>query len=122
MKQTLKPSIVYWIDDKLYLNITYRCSNNCRFCIKNFRKGLSGFNLKLEKDPTISQVKDQLNEILNIKNWTEIVFCGFGEPTEKFDLLLEVTKWIKVILKLVANGGAGQICRPICPSPQPGTP
>ena len=95
MKQNTNPSIVYWIDDKLYLNITNRCSNNCRFCIKNFRNGLSGFNLKLEKDPTISQVKDQLKEVLNIKNWTEIVFCGFGEPTEKFDLLLEVTRWIK---------------------------
>ena len=95
MKQNTNPSIVYWIDDRLYLNITNRCSNNCRFCIKNYRNGLGGFNLKLEKDPTILQFKDQLKEVLNIKNWTEIVFCGFGEPTEKFDLLLQVTRWIK---------------------------
>lgn len=110
MMQTLKPTIVYWIDYKLYLNITNRCSNNCRFCIKNFRKGISGFNLKLEKDPTILQVIDQLKEILSIKNWNEIVFCGFGEPTEKFDLLLEVTRWIKqhygkpVIFRVNTNG------------------
>jgi TatD family-associated radical SAM protein len=108
MKQTQRPSAVYWIEDKLYLNIT----NRCKFCIKNFRKGLSGFKLELLKDPTISEVIDELNEILNTKNWSEIVFCGFGEPTQKLDLLLEVTKWIKrhyskpVLFRVNTNGQA----------------
>lgn len=110
MKQTQRPSVVYWIDDKLYLNITNRCSNRCKFCIKNFRKGLSGFKLELSKDPTISQVIDELKEVLNTKNWSEIVFCGFGEPTEKLDLLLEITKWIKrhygkpILFRVNTNG------------------
>jgi TatD family-associated radical SAM protein len=110
MKQIQRPSSVYWIDDKLYLNITNKCSNKCKFCIKNFRRGLSGFKLELSKDPTISQVIDELKEVLNTKNWSEVVFCGFGEPTEKLDLLLEVTKWIKrhygkpVLLRVNTNG------------------
>jgi TatD family-associated radical SAM protein len=117
MKQTQRPSVVYWIDDKLYLNITNRCSNRCKFCIKNFRKGLSGFKLELSKDPTISQVIDELKEVLNTKNWSEIVFCGFGEPTEKLDLLLEITKWIKrhygkPILFRVNTNGQGYVLNP----------
>jgi TatD family-associated radical SAM protein len=112
MRQMQRPNSVYWIDDKLYLNITNRCSNRCKFCIKNFRKGLSGFKLKLLKDPTFLQVIDELKEVLNKKNWNEIVFCGFGEPTEKLDLLLEITKWIKrhygkpVLLRVNTNGQA----------------
>lgn len=95
MNKNQKESIVYWIGEKLYLNITNKCSNSCRFCIKNFRRGLSGFKLELSKEPTNTQVIEALKEVMNTKNWNEIVFCGFGEPTERLDLLLEVTTWIK---------------------------
>lgn len=95
MQNNKKPSIVYWIDNKLYLNITNKCSNKCSFCIKNFRQGLNGFKLELINEPTIIQVIEAIKEIINTKNWSEIVFCGFGEPTERLDLLLEITKWIK---------------------------
>lgn len=30
-----------------------------------------------------------------MRSWDEVVFCGFGEPTEKLDVLLEVTRWIR---------------------------
>jgi len=30
-----------------------------------------------------------------MKSWDEAVFCGFGEPTERLDILLEVAQWIK---------------------------
>lgn len=95
MKNNHKESIVYWIDEKLYLNITNKCSNNCKFCVKNYRKGLRGFKLKLSKEPTKDQVIESLIDVINTKNWSEIVFCGFGEPTERLDLLLQVTRWIK---------------------------
>lgn len=29
------------------------------------------------------------------RRWSEIVFCGFGEPTIRLDCILEVAKWIK---------------------------
>ena len=32
---------------------------------------------------------------MNRKNWSEVVFCGFGEPLERLDCLLEVTRWVK---------------------------
>jgi TatD family-associated radical SAM protein len=106
------PSIVYWLEDNLYLNITSRCSNNCYFCLRNFRDGVGGFNLKLEKEPTRSEIISELEKVLNRKNWREIVFCGFGEPLERLDCVLEVSKWIKrhygkiVTLRLDTNGQA----------------
>ncbi|MFA5365135.1 MAG: TatD family nuclease-associated radical SAM protein [Candidatus Bathyarchaeia archaeon] len=86
---------VYWLDNNIYLNITNRCSNNCVFCIKKYTTGIQQFNLKLQKEPTTEQVIEELRRVINQKNWTEIVFCGFGEPTQRLDTVLEVTRWIK---------------------------
>ncbi len=90
-----KPRTVYWLDSNLYLNITNRCSNRCGFCIRNFKKGVGGFNLKLEAEPSAAQVTAELEKVMYTKRWAELVFCGFGEPTERLDCLLEVTRWIK---------------------------
>jgi TatD family-associated radical SAM protein len=89
------PSIVYWLGNNLYLNVTNRCSNNCFFCIRNFRNGVGGFNLKLKSEPSVSEVISKLQEVINRRNWKEIVFCGFGEPMQRLDCLLEVTYWIR---------------------------
>jgi TatD family-associated radical SAM protein len=107
-----RPSIVYWLEDNLYLNITNKCSNNCYFCLRNFRDGVGGFNLKLEKEPTISEIISELENVLNRRNWCEIVFCGFGEPLERLDCVLEVSRWIKrhygkiVTIRVDTNGQA----------------
>jgi len=90
-----KPRTVYWLDSNLYLNITNRCSNHCCFCIRNFKKGVGGFNLKLEAEPSAAQVTTELEKVMYTQRWSELVFCGFGEPTERLDCLLEVTWWIK---------------------------
>ncbi len=90
-----KPRTVYWLGDKLYLNITNKCSNNCIFCLKKFKRGLNTFTLKLEEEPSVEQIITDLEEALQKRVWKEVVFCGFGEPTERLDVLLEVSKWIK---------------------------
>ena len=89
------PRVVYWLDNSLYLNITNRCSNYCYFCFRRFKNGIQDFNLKLEKEPTSEEVIEELQQVINRKNWKEVVFCGFGEPLERLDLVLEATKWIK---------------------------
>lgn len=105
-----KPSVVYWLGDSLYLNITNRCSNDCYFCFRRYKSGISGFNLKLSEEPTPRQVIGELQELVNRKPWREIVFCGFGEPLEKLDCVLEVAKWIKkhsaIPVRVDTNGQA----------------
>ena len=104
------PSIVYWLGKNLYLNITNKCPNNCYFCIRKFKSGIEGFNLKLEKDPLTNEVINELQNVINLRNWSEIVFCGFGEPLERLDCVIEVTKWIKryhakiVTIRIDTNG------------------
>jgi TatD family-associated radical SAM protein len=89
------PNVVYWLGDKLYLNATNKCPNNCYFCLRRYKKGVREFNLKLEKEPTAEEVIKELQKVINRKNWSEIVFCGFGEPLERLNLVLEVTQWVK---------------------------
>jgi len=89
------PSVVYWLGNSIYLNVTNRCSNSCYFCFRKFKKGIREFNLKLEKEPTSEEVIEELRKVINRKNWSEVVFCGFGEPLERLNLVLEVTRWVK---------------------------
>jgi len=102
------PSIIYWLGDNLYLNITNRCSNNCYFCFRRFKNGIEGFNLKLSQEPSPSEVIKELEGVINRKSWREVVFCGFGEPLERLDCLLEVTRWIKKhsgkVVRIDTNG------------------
>jgi cyclic pyranopterin phosphate synthase len=105
-----KPRIAYWLDNSLYLNITNKCSNDCWFCFRNFKQGVGGFNLKLEREPTTAEVKAELEAALPLRQWGEVVFCGFGEPTARLDVLLEVARWLRercggsVPLRVDTNG------------------
>jgi len=95
MPKEEKSKTVYWLENKLYLNITNQCSNCCFFCLKRYKRGVAGFNLKLSKEPSIAQITAELDAVLNMRIWVEVVFCGFGEPTERLDVLLDVAKWIR---------------------------
>jgi len=107
-KQT--PSVVYWLGDNLYLNITNRCSNNCYFCFKNYKDGINGFNLKLQEEPITKKIIVEIEEVINRRKWKEMVFCGFGEPLERLDTVLEVTKQVKkhhsITIRVDTNGQA----------------
>jgi TatD family-associated radical SAM protein len=89
------PRTVYWLDDTLYLNITNQCSNTCYFCLKRYRRGVGGFNLKLAKEPTAAEITSELLKVLHMRSWDGLVFCGFGEPTTRLDVLLEVACWVR---------------------------
>ena len=90
-----KAKTVYWLENTLYLNITNQCTNNCYFCLKRYRHGVGGFNLKLIQEPTVEEIISELSEVLHMRSWDSLVFCGFGEPTERLDVLLEVARWVR---------------------------
>lgn len=92
---TKKPSIVYWLGDNLYLNITNQCPNRCYFCLRNFKDGVGGFNLKIPLEPTADEVLSELQNAISMRQWKEIVFCGFGEPLARLDCVLEVSRRIR---------------------------
>jgi len=64
--------------------------------------------LKLLREPSQEEIIQQLKKTINQRRWNEIIFCGFGEPTERLDYILEVTRWIKkhfdVAVRIDTNG------------------
>jgi cyclic pyranopterin phosphate synthase len=95
MTQPQAPTTVYWLDNTLYLNITNQCSNSCYFCLKRYRRGVGDFNLKLPAEPSVEQIISELAGVLHMRSWEGLVFCGFGEPTARLDVLLEVARWVR---------------------------
>lgn len=79
----------------LYLNITNRCTFRCVFCLRNSRKAFEGHELWLDREPTAEEVLKAVEHALAEREYTEIVFCGFGEPTMRLDTLLAVARGIK---------------------------
>lgn len=83
---------VYKLGDALYINLTNKCTNSCTFCIRIDSEGMEDYNLWLKTEPTAQQVIDQIGDA---KEYSEIVFCGFGEPTIKLNELIQIAKKVK---------------------------
>ncbi|MDD5472735.1 MAG: TatD family nuclease-associated radical SAM protein [Candidatus Methanoperedens sp.] len=88
-----KDTIIYEAHDNLYLNITNRCTAECIFCIKRYSDGVYGYNLRLSKEPTLSEIIKELSDI-DLSKYKEVVFTGFGEPLVRLDDVLDITKWL----------------------------
>ncbi|HEB58120.1 MAG TPA: radical SAM protein [Gammaproteobacteria bacterium] len=85
--------ISYVIDDRLYLNITDRCTLRCTFCPK-----IRGDNRVHDYDLSLSHLPTEEEIIAAIPDpaaWDEVVFCGFGEPTLRLKVLLAVAQHIR---------------------------
>ncbi len=101
---------VYKIGNKLYINLTNRCSNNCDFCIRDGREGMNGTALWIEKEPSANDVIAALPQ--DLLSYEEVVFCGFGEPTYNLEALVEAGKFLHekgVTTRINTNGQANLI-------------
>lgn len=100
---------VYCYGDKLYLNITNKCHLDCTFCIRKNKQGLGDAeSLWLEQEPTVEQIVEQV-ERRGPGNFKQIVFCGYGEPTERLSDLVTMAKRLKKLpdcppIRLDTNG------------------
>ncbi len=84
--------ITYPIRNSLYLNITNRCTAACTFCVRYTTDFVKGHNLRLAGEPTAEAV---INEIGDPKRYAEIVFCGYGEPLLRLDVVKAVSAEVK---------------------------
>ena len=83
-----RADVLYQYGDSLYVNITGRCQNDCNFCIRKSEDGINGFFLKHRDDPSEDLVLSSL-KAFPVDEFPEVVFCGFGEPTLRSDLLMK---------------------------------
>ncbi len=84
--------ITYPIRNSLYLNITNRCTAACSFCVRYNTDFVKGHNLRLSEEPSAG---DLLREIGDPKKYAEIVFCGYGEPLLRLDIVKTVAAEVK---------------------------
>jgi len=86
-------TISYVVEDRLYLNITDRCTLCCAFCPKqkgDFR--VHDYDLSLHHRPTVDEITAALGDL---SGYSEVVFCGYGESTLRLNILLEIAGFIK---------------------------
>lgn len=91
-KSIQEGEIAYKIRDSLYLNITNRCTNKCSFCVRFHSDYVKGHNLRLSAEPTEEELKTAIGDPVQYK---EIVFCGYGEPFLRFEIVKNLARWIK---------------------------
>jgi TatD DNase family protein len=84
--------ITYPIRNSLYLNITNRCTAACTFCVRYHSDFVKGHNLRLADEPTTD---DLIREIGDPKRYAEVVFCGYGEPLLRLDVVKAVSAEVK---------------------------
>lgn len=87
-----RAEIAYRIRDSLYLNITNRCTNACTFCVKFQTDYVKGHNLRLDHEPSADEVRAAIGDP---SGYREIVFCGYGEPLSRLDIVKAVASWVK---------------------------
>ena len=88
-------TITYEGRNSIYVNMTNKCPCACVFCLRHNKDNVFNSNsLWLEREPTVQEICDSI-DTWDLTKYDEIVFCGYGEPTERLDALLQVAAYIK---------------------------
>ena len=113
-------TILYRVHHGLYVNLTNRCSCACTFCVRGLSDSVGeAESLWLSREPTYEEVIAAFGGF-DMGQFNEVVFCGFGEPTEAWGTLTRVARYVKETFGLPTrvntNGLGSLICgRDIAP-------
>ncbi len=107
-------TVAYRARGNIYLNVTNRCSSDCTFCLAKFTDTFHGYNLRLDKEPSVEEILRELELEFLEGPADEVVFVGFGEPTMRLDEIIGVTEWLKLrrIPSRLDTNGHGQLLHP----------
>ncbi len=106
-------NFTYIVKNSVYINLTNRCPCSCTFCLRQNADGVFGSgSLWLQHEPTVEEVEASLNK-RDLTQYDEVVFCGYGEPTERLEELLTIAKFIRskssIKIRINTNGLADLI-------------
>ena len=101
-------TITYAVKNGIYVNMTNRCPCACTFCLRHNGDGVYGSDsLWLEREPTVEEVCASIDS-WQLDKYDEVVFCGYGEPTERLSDLLAVAAHIReksgIKIRINTNG------------------
>lgn len=106
-------TICYVLGNSLYINLTNKCTNACKFCVRDQDCGISpDVDLWIENDPTAEEVIEDIKKF-DPSKYDEVVFCGYGEPLIRFDQFISACRFIKENygskIRVNTNGHASKI-------------
>ncbi len=90
-------TILYQMHNNLYVNLTNRCPCACTFCLRQNMDTVSHEDARplwLEHEPTYEEIIAAFSDY-DMSQFNELVFCGYGEPTERLDMLCKVAAYVK---------------------------
>ncbi|MBQ9377250.1 MAG: radical SAM protein [Schwartzia sp.] len=78
----------------IYVNLTNQCTCACTFCLRPLKSRAEEHSLWLREEPSLEEAREALASLV----WPlvgEVVFCGFGEPTMRLDVLTSLLRWLR---------------------------
>ena len=88
-------TIFYEFAGKLYANITNKCPCACVFCIRKNGDSVGGNDsLWLSHEPTLEEIISAF-ESFDKTDLHDLVFCGYGEPMSRADVLIDFAKYVR---------------------------
>ena len=104
--------VLYDYASGLYANLTNRCPCRCEFCIRTMVDSLGDADsLWLKREPAVDEVKELLKE-WDLSKYTELVFCGYGEPMETAPELYGLVDAISISLNAASAEKYDALCHP----------
>jgi TatD DNase family protein len=99
----------YGYAQSLYLNVTNHCTNRCSFCVRYRVDGLGGSVLWGKEEPDLEMLQRAVLGYGELNTFREFIWCGYGEPTFRLDLILQAASWLRshgARIRLNTNGHA----------------
>lgn len=78
----------------VYVNLTNRCPCACTFCLRQTKEMEEGHSLWLKNEPTVEEVIREFQKY-DLDDFKEVVFCGFGEPLERVEDVVQIAGILK---------------------------
>ena len=97
----------------VYVNLTNRCPCACTFCLRQTKEMTESNTLWLKEEPTVDEVIKEFQKY-DLDEFNEVIFCGFGEPLERVDDIVQIAGILKhyrrdLPIRINTNGQANLI-------------
>lgn len=96
----------------VYINLTNACTNDCVFCLRTQKDDVCGAEMWHDDNYTLEDIINQFQKYSSCAK--EVVFCGYGEPFLKKDMMKSFCEYLRknypeVKIRVNTNGHANQI-------------
>lgn len=109
-------TLVYSINDEkspevVYVNLTNSCTNSCIFCLREQKDDVCGAEMWHDDNYTLEDIIEQFQKFDRPR---EVVFCGYGEPFLRREMMKEFCKYLRknypyIKIRVNTNGHANAI-------------